>query len=147
MKKGRIVILLFTLLYSYALFGQTGQAYDCIVLQKSIAFTEFIDHFYINKSKETLEIVDTSFYFVNCDEISKIGERPLVISRNYPLNVDVNRGSGIENKNKIIIYNVTKHKYNYKISFWQPYSNATLVLQVRLKKRHTKIKVLSAGVF
>lgn len=128
----------------FQLFAQRGM--DCRILDVAVHDKAFVSHFQINKSNDPLIIIDTNSYFTRCNFIH-LETRVIKISHNYPQNVNVNKGSGKENRNKIIIYNVASKGKCFNISFWQPYGNANMILRIKLTKKKAKVKVISLGVF
>lgn len=134
----------FISLHSIQLFAQ--KSINCRILDAAIHNKVFIEHFHINKSDEPLIIIDTNSYFTNCHSI-QLKQRAIKLSREYPQNVDINKGGGEENRNEIVIYNVVSNGKCFNISFWQPYGNANMILHIKLRKKKTKVKVISLGVF
>ena len=130
----------------YLLNAQERESFDCSILSGTIASKEFTDHFHIKKSTDPLEIIDTANYFGSC-KLENLEGRKVAVGSKYPNNVDVNKGSGKENQHKIILYELKQNGRVYCVSFWQPYGNANLVLQIKLRKNKYRVKLISAGVF
>lgn len=131
----------------FLLNAQERESFDCRILSGTVTSKEFIDHFHIKKSIDPLEIIDTNTYFRFC-RLENLEGRIVKIDQEYPKNADVNKGSGKENRNKIVLYKLMRKGRYYYTSFWQPYGNANLVLRIKLKKnKKYRVKLISAGVF
>lgn len=143
MNKKSFVILL--IIFSNLVKGQDLKFFDCILLQKSVESEIFKEHFNICKyNNETLTIIDTNNYF-KCSIFTECG-RQVLLDTIYPSNIDVNKGSGIETKNIIVLF-LKKEEGVTILSFWQPYTNGSLVLELRQKRNKVKVKTISYGVF
>lgn len=146
MKAIQILILFF---YSHIVLSQNNKYISkCLILKEAINYDFFNEHFFICKYKENiLSIIDTNNNFANC-ELSNSCPRSVNIITILEHNIDVNKTSFEINKNLIVNTQLRINRKRLFISFWQPYSNATLTLQIRHKKgKILNIDTFSFGVF
>ncbi|MBI5538537.1 MAG: hypothetical protein HY951_00625 [Bacteroidia bacterium] len=143
----KFVFALFLTVLFYPIKGQNLKYLDCVLLEKSFNTEIFKKHFFICKyPNEPLIIVDTNKYFSDCT-LPLLCERKVRISRIWPTNVDINRGSSKETINLIILSDIKVNNGSYTIHFWQPCNNGSLILELRQKRQKIKIKTISYGVY
>ena len=144
----RIFNLIFLLfIFNFSLSQNALKPYDCILLTKSIETKIFQEYFYLYKHKnENLTIIDTNKYFKNCS-IPNIFNRDIKIEN--VLNYIIHKKTKTDkiNVNIILLYKVSLNKNVYLLYFWQPYSNANLILELTITKEKIKIKTIEYGVF
>lgn len=132
--------IVFTFFLSSGLFAkQQSTNRELIAAVKSGYFERIFN--ICDTPNESLTIIDTSKYFR--DSFSVCGRR-IYMSDTLPFKIDVNRGSGIETKNKIFLEYKKMHKY-FVFSFYNGYSNTNLILRVYY--RNKKIEYVAGGSF
>lgn len=143
--KKLILTTICLLLSHYFMFAQTNR-YSCDILGSAVSNTEFTKYFQVNQSNADFEIVDTNLYFRRCD-LGRYSNKKFATTEVYPMNVDVNKGTDVSNKYKIILYNLKRKGRTYTLSFWRPYTNTNLILSVKHKKKHNIVKLIQMSVF
>lgn len=119
----------------------------CDVLTKIVSSNYFQERFKIsNHPNENLNLIDTCNYFNNCILPSIFG-RQVTVSTTLPEKIKLHN-SPAETVNNIVIYKVEKSKNLIVVNLWQPYSNAMLILSVKINRQSCKsIKVVQSGFF
>lgn len=141
----KIVVIFFVFSYFYVV-GQNTPSTNCQLLNKVISSKEFKEQFrFVKSMEEDLILIDTSKTFV-CDTTHLINQK-YYTSSFLPEEISLEKKTNIKHQNKLVIYKFYKKKGKYFISFWHPYTNGNLGLEVRKKKIKIDIKIIDSGVF
>ena len=120
--------------------------FSCDDLKSILESKIIIDHFYLNKVKDSIIVVDT-FQVFRCNDL-RIADKDAKLVRAYfpEISQGVNSYSNFKGKpNRVIVLlQVRIIENKYFLIFWQPHDNATF--EVSLSRRK-KLKVISMGVF
>jgi hypothetical protein len=134
------------LLLTYTLKARGQNENDCTFIIEGIKSNVFIEHFNICEEKsKNLKMLD-SINNLNCDTF-KICDRSVIFDNNIPLGLSPNKLNGEETKNMILFEYKIKRKNIVEILFWEPYTNANLILIVKKRRNLFKIECLLKGVY
>ncbi|HEX4876722.1 MAG TPA: hypothetical protein VFV31_08630 [Chitinophagaceae bacterium] len=110
---------------------------DCMLLQGAVQTEAFEKTFYLCKSNQDINIVDTSKFFESCT-LKAVCQRKLYIL--HELNA-------VEQKSAIEIFRIDRKKNVFTLYFHRPLSGAALTLKLRYKKGKAKLLQHKSGAF
>ncbi len=143
MKKQTIVILVLSLFCSNV-FGQKTSQKSNELLQCAIESKEFREFFFVCKHPaDTITLIDTSARFSNFSLL--LCNRYFAIDTLLPFVINVNKRAAEETKDKIILWH-KEGRRQVTFSFFEPFSNANIILKVNKAGRH-KVSLIQKGQY
>ena len=140
----RLFLFLFFSLHLFNAYSQKGQL-SCEDLGVIFNNKEFITHFHLKKTQDTLIFIDT-FQIFKCNHLT-INEKVITLSNNYTKEIlKCEKSHKSTNCNFIVLQSIRKRNNQYNLIFWQPKDNAVIDILL-FKKKKPKIKIISIGVY
>ena len=154
-----LLAILFTFIFciSDSLHIQNNADIKYDLLKSCINNKDFKEHFKIEKEKRNnshIILVDTTNYFRRIIPEQPIEGLSIEIKNRLPpkMNIPsiVNGFESWQDKSHIIIYSIKVNEGHTILKFWQPHSNANLVMKAELRNINSKCikcEMVEKGVF